>query len=169
MNLFKCTSLAVLISILAMFCPISYAHAAVTPFTDSAIVLHQQTEYFEDGQYVIISLQYITPYSSGFSRTSQTLSAKKTYTGYNQDGEALWSFILYGDFSVETGVSSQCIRSSYSTNIYNSSWNVDSASSYTTGNMAVGDATFEKKLLFITTDTKSCHVELSCDINGNFH
>lgn len=32
---------------------------------------------------------------------------------------------------------------------------------------SIGDGTFEHKVLFIVTETKSCHVVLTCDVNGN--
>ena len=94
-------------------------------------------------------------------------SGTKTYRMRNKDGEILWKFIVSGTFTVNPGVSATCTKTSYSKSDLASGWDLKSGSSYASGNQAIGDGTFQHKTLFIVTDTKSCHVVLSCDKNGN--
>lgn len=128
-------------------------------------LVSQTTEYFEDGSSVIISV-----YEDDMPATRAgtfTKSGSKTYTMKNNSGKKLWSFTLNGSFSVNSGVSSSCTSSSYSSKIEDDAWSLKTASAVKSGNKAVGDATYQAKFLFIVTDTKSCHIELKCDVNGN--
>ena len=85
----------------------------------------------------------------------------------NSDGDVLWSFTLRGQYDVVEGVSSVCTLAKHSYNIYDNSWSLDSASTSKSANKAIGNATFKKKVLFVTTDTKSFTLTLTCDKYGN--
>ncbi len=123
----------------------------------------------KDGLYITVSIfedkqtkSDAIPYSSIYEK-----SGKKTYTAKNADKETLFSFTVYGSFTVNTGISASCTKSSYSYSIANNAWELKTASTQCSGNRAVGNAEFIKKLLFVTVDTFDAHIVLNCDSNGN--
>lgn len=143
----------------------SAVYAGITPPQIELPITSVSYEYNTDGSYVqIVTTAEITSISA---TGIYTRNASKTYNGCNSSGDLLWSFSVYGSFSVNPGVSATCTSTSYSTNIPSSSWQLDSASTYASGNQAIGDATFIRKLLFITVETRTAHVVLTCDSNGN--
>lgn len=136
---------------------------AASQVPDSRIV----SEYFEqleDGSYfhVIISEEL----TSSVSRSIQTKTGSRKITFYNADGTALWVFTLHGTFQYIPGSSATCTSSSYTINIYDDSWENTAASTTTSGNQAIGDATFIKKVLFITTNIENVHATLTCSAYG---
>ncbi len=132
--------------------------------TDEQII-SQTTEYLEDGSYIIITISEKTYQTA--RGTAYYKNGSKSYTLYNKDNDELCRFTVSGSFYVNPGVSSSCTKASHSVTITDTAWENDSASSYCSGNQAIGDATFIRKLLGIKVDTKSCHVVLTCDTNGN--
>lgn len=136
--------------------------------TDNAIngnVISESTEYFLDGSSATI---IVTEETDLLTRAATyTKTGSKYYILRNKDGNELWRFTVHGTFSVNPGVSSTCTAVSHSISITEDAWQNDTASSYRSGNQAIGDATFIRKLLFITVETRSCHVVLNCDANGN--
>ncbi len=143
------------------------ANAAMPdPVADDFEIVSENTEYFSDGTSVTITVSQLKN-STATRGTTYTKSGTKSYTLRNESGAILWVFTLKGTFKVNSGVSATCTSTSYSTSNLASGWELDSASTYASGNKAIGDATFKHKTLFITTDTKSCHVVLTCDANGN--
>lgn len=128
-------------------------------------IISETTEYLQDGTSVtIIVVDHSIPQTRG---TTFTKTGSKYYIARNKNGVELWRFTVHGTFSVNSGVSATCTANSYSIKITEDAWQNESASTKRSGNQAIGDATFIKKLLFITTERKSCHVVLSCDKNGN--
>lgn len=120
---------------------------------------------FENGYYietVIIEDEIIQTRG-----TTYTKSGTKTQTVRDSDGKALYSFTVKGTFTVNAGVSATCTSASYTYSITDDSWHFDSASTSKSGNKATATGTFKKKILLITTDTRSCTVTLECDKNGN--
>ena len=94
-------------------------------------LVSQTTEYFEDGSSVIISV-----YEDDMPATRAgtfTKSGSKTYTMKNNSGKKLWSFTLNGSFSVNSGVSSSCTSSSYSSKIEDDAWSLKTASAVKSG------------------------------------
>ena len=87
-------------------------------------------------------------------------------TYYDADNNALWDFTVYGTFQFIPGSSAGCVSSSYSINIYDSSWENSYASASKSGNQAIGDATFKKKVLNITTNIEDVHLVLTCSAYG---
>ncbi len=81
--------------------------------------------------------------------------------------ETLFSFTVHGTFSVNSGVSASCTKSSYSYSITNKAWELKSASATRSGNKAIANAEFIKKLVFVTVDTFDANIVLACDSNGN--
>lgn len=127
-------------------------------------IISETTEYFPDGSYATI---VITEDTSALTKSSvYTKKGSKHYIARNKDGVELWRFTVNGTFTVNPGMSSTCTSSTYNIGITESAWQNKSAYAYRSKNQAVGDATFIKKLLLITVETKSCHVVLTCDENG---
>lgn len=127
-------------------------------------IISETTEYFSDGSSATV---IVTDESGVLTRaTTYTKTGSKYYILRNKNGAELWRFTVHGTFSVNPGVSSTCTGVSHSISITEDAWQNKSASTSRSGNQAIGDATFIKKLLFITTETKSCHVILTCDANG---
>lgn len=160
--------LATILSILFLFSSFSQKTNAATPdvLIKNFEIVSQETEYFSDGTSLTITI--FEEKSSSLSRsTIYTKSGTKSYSLKNSDGDTLWTFTIKGTFSVTSGVSSTCTSTSYSTSNLSSGWGLDSASTYASSNNAIGDATFVHKTLFIVTETKNCHVVLTCDENGN--
>ena len=89
-------------------------------------------------------------------------------TAANADHKTLFTFTVYGTFSINPGVSAVCTKSSCSYTIANNAWKLENSSSFCSGNQAIADAEFVKKLLSITVEKYNAHVVLTCDANGNF-
>ena len=128
------------------------------------VVVSETIEYFEDGSYMTIIVTEDIPTTKGI-RSSK--SGSKDYVMLNKNGNELWRFTVNGTFSVNPGVSSTCTAASCGFSITDDAWENDSASSYCSENQAIGDATFIRKLLSITVESRDCHVILTCDSNGN--
>ncbi len=157
------TTIIILIMILSS--TLLHTQAANPIELDATNVVCQTMEYFEDGSYITI---IVTEHVSATPRaTTYTKTGSKHYVMRNKDGDELWRFTVNGTFSVNSGVSATCAKSTYTIKITEDAWQNDSASASKSGNQATGKATFIKKLLFITTDTRNCSVILSCDKNGN--
>lgn len=101
------------------------------------------------------------------ARTAPQKTGTKTVFGRKNDGTVLWSFTVSGTFAVNQGVSAVCTSAVSSYEIYDSNWHINGATCRTSGNQAIGDAEFIKKLLGIKVETETCHVVLTCDSNGN--
>lgn len=130
---------------------------------DSQIV-SEYIETLEDGSYFHVIITKDT--SSSISRSTQTISGSKYTTYHDPNGTALWKFTVHGSFQFIPGSSAGCVSSSYSLNIYNSSWENSYASASKSGNQAIGDATFKKKVLLVTTNIEDVHLVLTCSAYG---
>ncbi len=159
LSLFSCT-------VLVLFSAISAGAESQNANQSNSVIVSESIEYYPDGSSAIItvseSVDLVSSYAAAYAK-----SGTKTYRMRNKDGEILWKFIVSGTFTVNPGVSATCTKTSYSKSDLASGWDLKSGSSYASGNQAIGDGTFQHKTLFIVTDTKSCHVVLSCDKNGN--
>ncbi|MBQ5321301.1 MAG: hypothetical protein J6K88_04510 [Oscillospiraceae bacterium] len=158
-------TIAFLISISLLFSTFSVFAAEKTTENNTygKKIINEEIEYYPDGSYTVITLtedEGITPRGTVYSK-----SGSKKFSHYDSNKLA-WEFTVHGTFTVTTGVHAMCIASSYSVNISNNAWSNKSASTYEHSNQAVGNATFTKKILFVTTDTEDCQVILYCDANG---
>lgn len=145
--------------------PGSLSTAAAADKVLPAETVRETVEYFEDGSYAIV---IVTEESAPMTRaTTYKKTGSKSYTLLNNAGEELWRFTVTGVFTVNEGVSATCTSATYSISITDTAWSNQSASAYASGSQAIGDATFIRKLLGITVETKSCHVVLTCDAYGN--
>lgn len=127
-------------------------------------VVSETIEYFEDGSYMTITVTEDIPSIRGILSNK---SGSKDYVLTNKYGNELWRFTVNGTFSLKPGVSATCTAASCSFSIANDAWENESTSAYYSENQAIGDATFIRKLLSITVESKSCHVVLTCDSDGN--
>lgn len=158
--------IALMIFVLSSLCSISINADVSSVDKSNERIISETVEYYADGSSAVITIaEKVTKVSD--RATVYTKSGSKTYTMCNSSGNVLWKFTVHGTFSVNAGVSATCTNTSYSTSNIASGWSLKSGSSYASGNKAIGDGTFEHKVLFIVTETKSCHVVLTCDVNGN--
>lgn len=153
-----CWILTVLLTLSAFFIPASAEGGA------EMIPVFETTEYLSDGSYIRISV-WEEPVLSRAGSYRKTGS--KSYVLHNASGESQWKFTLTGTFTINPGVSSVCTSATYSYDIYNTNWIYNRATSYYTGNQAIGEAEFIRKLLGITVERESFQIVLACDKNGN--
>ncbi|MBE5929805.1 MAG: hypothetical protein E7268_01940 [Lachnospiraceae bacterium] len=158
--------LSIVCSLLTLFtftvsAPVQAEAALQVP--DSQVV-SEHIETLDDGSYFLITIT--EDISSCDTRSTQTKSGSKCMTYYDADNNALWDFTVYGTFQFIPGSSAGCVSSSYSINIYDSSWENSYASASKSGNQAIGDATFKKKVLNITTNIEDVHLVLTCSAYG---
>ena len=135
---------------------------SMLPISGFAVGTKDETviTYFEDGSYMIESIQNYQTRSSG----TKTGAKEKVY--YGSDGNACWKVVVTGTFSY-TGSSVACTSSNCSVTIYKSDWYTVSKSATKSGNTATASVTMGQKLLGITIDKVSTSVTLTCDKNGN--
>ncbi len=138
---------------------------AKTGATAQEKILSETVEYFEDGSYLTVT---VTEKPSALARSAAySVSGSKYYAYRANDNTEHWRFTVHGTFAVNSGISSACTESSYSYSISDDAWELESASSGSSGNQAIGEATFVRKLLLFTLESRDCGVVLTCDANGN--
>lgn len=120
----------------------------------------ESTEYFEDGSYVVTQISFKE------TRASNTRSGSKAKTYYASDNTKLFSLTVHGVFTYN-GSTASCTSSSFAYNVYDSSWSFKSATASKSGATATASGTFVKKVLGITTMTKTLTPTLTCDKDGN--
>lgn len=131
---------------------------------DAEILISRTVEVQPDGSSVEILVYQSPVYTRG---NSYSMSGSKVYNSTNAAGELLWTFKLTGVFKVVEGSSVYCTSASHSYTIAEDDWNYVSGSSYKSGNKAIGNAEFNRKVLGIVVETDTCTVTLTCDANGN--
>lgn len=137
---------------------------AVSAQESAPTVVSEAIEYFEDGSYIVTTVTEET--AAGIARAGYTKTGSKTATHYANDNTVTWTFTVTGTFVVNEGVVSACNSARYSHTIVNSSWSLQSGNAAKTGNQAVGSATFIKKILGVTVETKNVTVTVTCDKYG---
>lgn len=133
----------------------------VSLYPENEIPISRNTQAMDDGTYIEITISKALE----LSRASNSVSGTKTFSCRNKDGVILWQFFVHGTFSVNNGTAA-CTSVSHSYKIVDSDWNYVSGTSSKSGNKATGHGKFNRKMLFITVETKECDVILSCDGNG---
>lgn len=131
-----------------------------TALPATSVCAEESIERLEDGSYIVTTISY-----QG-SRASNTRTGSKERTYYANDNTKLFSLTVKGTFKYD-GTSASCTSSTYSYNIYDSSWSLKSATAIKSGATATAEGTFAKKVLGITTMTKSLTPTLTCDKDGN--
>lgn len=128
------------------------------------VIVSQTVQKLDDGGFIKI---IVTEDITSRARATTSKTGSKYFVLTDDDGNELFRFTIKATFSVNTGVSATCTSVSYTYNITDNAWDFDSATTSKSGNKATATGTFKKKVLFITTDTRSCTVTLQCDKNGN--
>lgn len=152
--------LALAIALSTILLPISASSTSQPPISSSN---ENVVCVWEDGSYLTSTL---TSESVPVKASVVRVTGNQAFEYRSSDGDLLWKYVLTGIFDVNLGVSSVCIDSTYSYEIYASGWSLTDHSNSYSGNMAYGTATFKHKILFITTTTRNISAEIGCDKNG---
>ena len=125
---------------------------------------------------VAASVQSIIQFKNGdcLIKTSPTIvSAQRgSITGHviyeyaNSNGVVLWTATLTGTFTYN-GTTAYCTAASCVTSVQQGNWHETYNHAYPSGNTAQADITMVRKVLFVTVQTETAHLVLSCDANGN--
>lgn len=132
----------------------------VLPMRGKAIEQEVNVKYFEDGSYIVETIEIVE------GRASGTKTGTKSQTYYGSAGDSEWKAILTGTFTY-TGSSATCTSSSVNVTIYDSAWYVVSKSASKSGNAANASVTMGEKLLGVTVTKVPTSLSLKCDANGN--
>ena len=124
------------------------------------------TEYLEDGSYIVKEL-YIVESNYNARSTEYTKEHHLAVIQYSASDKVLWTYDLYGTFTIVEGVSCVATASSYETTINNSTWHFSNGSSRCVDCYVYGAGTFKHKILGITTKTINIDVRIECDEYGN--
>ena len=108
--------LSVILSLAVMIC--CFHFSTVSEAANSDIT------YLEDGYYLVTEVQ---DSASGITTYSTTKSGSKTSRLYGADDQLLATFTVYGTFSIDSGVSVECTKVSYSQTVSSSNWKFLSA------------------------------------------
>lgn len=130
----------------------------------SMYLVSQYTEQVSEDLFIdfFVYEDCVTSRGSVYQKTG-----KKTAVGRNANGIATWTFSVTGVFTVTQGAGAVCTSAVSSYEIYDSNWFFNGATCRTSGNQAIGNAEFIKKILSINMATETCNVVLTCDANGN--
>ena len=124
------------------------------------------TEVYDDGSYLVTEY-YVDKENSKTRSNEYSVTHTKSSNYYSASNKLLWTFRLYGTFSIVEGVSCVATSSSYDDIIENSAWHFTGGSSYCSGNQVFATGTFKHKLLGITTKTIETNIHIECDTYGN--
>ncbi len=128
-------------------------------------IVSETTQYADDGSYIVTTVcEEIS--SNGLARAGYNKTGSKTVTHYASDNSVNWTFTVTGTFVVNEGVVSACTTARYSHTIVDTAWSLKSGNAAKTGNKAVGNATFARKLLGVEVNTEDVTVTLTCDKYG---
>lgn len=126
----------------------------------SADAAEKDIIYCEDGSYITVEI------ITNGSRESGSVTGKKRYTYYSENGSTEWVVDLNGSFTY-TGSSATCTSSSVDVTIHDSSWYVVSKYATKSSNKATASVTMGDKPAGTTVLTVPVSLTLQCDPNGN--
>ena len=137
------------------------AMASLTMFAFASETEYAQSQKFEDGSYMVVTIEYDQPQEgiSYFASRSTTGGTKK-YAYYNGSNQLTWQFWVHGTFSYN-GATATATGAEYGYKIYDSSWRFVEGRSTYSGATATATGSF-KQLLFPFTAT----VDLTCSPSG---
>ena len=150
--------LAIILLLTISLWPAHITHAKDDAFT--------KVIYNTDGSYITIETVVNNPILDiTNTRSSYSKTVSKTFTYYNSDNVAEWDVVLTATFTYDN-ITSQCISSSATHHTYDSSWSCTSLLPGKAGNAAWANFTFVQKILFITYNTYTGSVSISCSADG---
>ena len=114
----------------------------------------------EDGASLIIMTPEVLLSQRGI------ITGQKEYYYKDANGVVQWTAILTGTFTYN-GSSATCTAASCVTSVQHGNWSESYNHAYPSGGTAQADITMVRKVLFITVQTETAHLVLSCDANGN--
>lgn len=134
---------------------------SLTTLAFAAAAEGAQSQKFEDGSYILVTIEYDQPQEgiSYFASRSTTGGTKK-YIHCDSNDKVLWEFWVHGTFSYN-GVTATATGAEYGYKIYDSSWSFAKANATYSGATATATGTFNW-LLFPNTVT----VDLTCSPKG---
>lgn len=121
------------------------------------------TEYFEDGSYMVTTLEVEN--KNSIARATSTKTGSKTVIFYNADDEKMVTVKLTATFSY-TGSSVTCTNVSPTFTVHNSMWRVTKATGTKSGNKGIGEFTLKKYVLGILTQQKDTTITITCSNTG---
>lgn len=146
--------------IVVLLLPIPYSFASGVESTDTDKFM------FDDGSYFVTALAVGDSGNGMVTFASGTAKGTRTVSYYDAAGTKQWAVSLTGTFSYN-GSSATCTSATISVNIINSVWKISSQSAGKSGNKAIGDAVIIRKFLGVTIDTRTIHLGIVCDKDGN--
>lgn len=133
---------------------------SIVPQLGYALNTENDVIYFENGSYLIVSVQTVE------SRIAGTKSSSKTYQYCLPDGTLEWQAVLRGSF-VYTGSSGNCTSATCNVTIYNPDWYEVSKTTGTANGTASAELVMGYKVIGITTKTVPVSMSITCDKDGN--
>lgn len=124
------------------------------------IVTNEEVVYYDDGSYLVISIQ------ESFARAAGTKTGSVTYTYHAADGSDEWKAVLKGTFTYD-GTTSTCTSSSCTVTVYADNWYEISKTAGKSGGIATASVTMGRKFLGITIAQDTYELTLACDKDGN--
>ena len=122
--------------------------------------------YLSDGSYIVTTLDVYVVECQARSTSYQKV-ASKTKTNYDSNGNLIWKYTLTGTFTVNEGASAVCTYAAYSIAIENDEWSFSNGATSWEGNVGYGKGLFQKKFLFVTTQSVEIDISITCDAYGN--
>lgn len=136
----------------------AYAATPCASVSESTAV--QSIVLLKNGDCLMISAPKVLSVQRG------TITGEKHYSYRASDGTIRWTATLTGTFTYN-GSTATCTAASCETSVQQGNWHETYNHAYPSGNTAQADVTMVRKVLFITVQTETAHLILTCDGNGN--
>lgn len=153
-----------LICLVCLICMIGsvtvYAADLDCSYVDSESPAIQSIIQLENGDCLIISTPKVIAVQRGI------ITGERHYSYRNSDGVVQWTATLSGSFTYN-GSSAACTAANCVTSVQQGNWHETYNHPYPSGNTAQADITMVRKVLFVTVQTETAHLILTCDANGN--
>lgn len=135
--------------------------ALMLPTAAASGVDETQVVRFEDGSYVVITIEYDPPQGGVSLFAAQSLkSGSKAYNFYKDTDELAWVFRVHGAFTYD-GSSAEATDADYSYDIYDNDWSFVRASASYSGATATATGSFKRAIV-----PNSVTLTLTCSPKG---
>lgn len=174
--------LSLILCAVLLFVPLAPCAAAATE-DEPEVKLVTETEYYEDGSFLVVGVLEETEktfspsfllkllnlmkklFALLFSGPEKTVSKSKIAEYYGANGKCLWSVSLCADFSYNGKVAS-CTNASISYTIHDSDWKNVSSSCSKSAATATGEFAFRQYKLGVPLKLIEKALMLTCDADG---